>query len=310
MVTAGAACLFAACKKGDNAVVVPPATKGYASLSKAYEDVAPKSKIVTLNAAAGGSFYGNSGTRYHFPANAFQTASGTLVAGNINIEVLECLTESDMIFSKMLTMSNGKPLISAGEFNVKASQYGVAVYIRPGMSYQVSLPTNKGAATAGMSYFSGTPSTTFTGSIVNWNLSIVDSLRSIVYDGDTIRMTPDSVGFINCDKYPAADFAAVNVRIDGISGSLKQEDFNAYYVLDGLLSAASIYSGTLAFTFNTYTGAKILKMKAHYVVCAVYGGEFYGGILKDITAVDGNTYTITISKTNPAAFKILIDALK
>lgn len=298
-----------ACNKKEDPKVTTPTPGPYSSLSDAFASVAPKSKTVTLNASTGGSFFGNSGTRYTFSANSFINASGTVVSGNIDLEVLECVSESDMIFSKMLTVSNGTPLISAGEILVKASQAGASLNIRPGYAYSVNMPTNKGTATAGMEYFSGASSSSLPGSIVNWNLGIrKDSFASVIYNGDTISMFPDSVGFKNLDKYASSDFATVDIKIDGFNSTLKQDDFTSYIVLDGLLSAAPLYSSNLS--GNTIKNVKVLKLNAHYVFCGVYNGDFYGGILKDIIAVNGNTYTIMVSKMTPPAFKVLVDALK
>jgi|GEM_PF-923789 len=306
---------FSACKKNEDPKATPtptpaptPTAGPYASLAKAFEEVAPKSKTVTINAAVGGSFYGLSGTRYNFLPNSFVNSAGAVVTGNIDIEVLECTTEADMIFGKMLTVSNGTPLISAGEVNVKATQSGAALYIRPGYTYSVNMPTNKGLATAGMEYFTGESSTLVNGSIVNWNLGIrKDSLAAVVYNGDTISMFPDSVGFKNLDKYASSDFADVDIKIDGFNPSLNQEDFTSYILLDGLLSAAPMIGKSLS--GDSIKTTRILKLKSHLVFCGVYKGDFYGGILRDVTVVAGNTYTITASKMTPPAFKALINAL-
>lgn len=308
MICLGLAALISSCSKGD-ATTPPPAESAYPSLARAYDEVAPKSKIVTLNAATGGSFFGNSGTRYVFPANVFQNAAGIVVTGNVTLEVLECLKESDMIFAKMLTVSGGTPLISAGAVSIKATQAGSPVYIRSGMRYDILLPTNTGTATAGMSYFTGQSTVSVPGSNVTWTLS-KDTAARVVYNGDTIRMTPDSVGFVNCDKFPASDLITINVKLNGFAGTLKQSDFFSYYLLEGMTSAVPLYSTTKAFTDNMYENVKVLRMNAHYVVCAIIGGDFYGGMLKSISPVEGRTYTISLVKTTPTAFKKEIDALK
>lgn len=308
--TLGIAMTFAACKKDENKVTAPVVTPGpYTSLSNAFADVAPKSKKVTLNAGVGGSFYGNSGTRFVFPANAFQTMDGKSVSGSVDIEVLECTKESDMIFARMLTMSNGEVLISGGSFSLKASQAGAALKIAPYIKYSVNLPTNKGAATAGMSLFSGVASDKVPGTDVNWNLRM-DSLTYIVYDGDTIRLYPDSTGFVNVDKYSDAEKAHVNIKIEGVDGSIDSKELAAYYLLDGLMSAISYstnYGGT--YSANEFKSVNMVKLKAHIVVCTVYKGEFYAGTLSNITAADGASYTVTLSKTTPIAFKTIIDGL-
>jgi hypothetical protein len=312
--TLGVAISFAACKKTDDPKASPsptptPTPGPYTSLSKAYEELAPKFKTVTFNAAVGASFYGNSGTRYIFMPNSFVNASGALVTGNVDIEVLECINRADMIFGQMLTVSNGEALISAGEINVKATQAGSKIYIRSGMTYTANMPTNKGMATTGMEFFSGAPATDIKGSIVNWNLVAGDSLNArIVYDGDTVRLMPDSIGMSNADKYGKEGSVIVDVKLDGINTSVKKDDVILYYLFEGLLGAVPSKGGS--FSGGTYSSTSMVKLKSHIVACAVYNGDFYGGISSGVTPTAGSTYTVTVSKTTPTAFKTLINALK
>src|SRR6185437_3037252 len=119
------------CKKNDKSSPANNTPGSYTSLSSIYRQLAPKSKIVTVNADDGSSFYGNSGTRYIFPAGAFVKGDGTNVTGNIQIEVNEFLNKSDMLFSEILPVSNGLPLLSAGEIYVNATQGGQKIYLKP-----------------------------------------------------------------------------------------------------------------------------------------------------------------------------------
>lgn len=303
---------FAACKKEDPKATptpTPTPTPGtYSSLAKAFEEVAPQSKTVTINAAAGGSFYGNSGTRYIFMPASFINSSGAVVTGNIDIEVLECVNESNMIFGKMLTMSAGEMLYSGGEISVKATQGGQPLNIRPGYRYTVKMPTNNGAATAGMDVFRGVASSVNRGSGVDWMILKDSTTGGIVYDGDTIIMTPDSVGFTNCDKYAAYTKASVDVKLDGTGATIDSNNVYAYFLPEGYLAAVSLY-GT-SFVSNTMKSCSVPVLKSHLVACAVVGGDFYGGYVSGITPGSGSTYTITLSKTTPSAFKTAISSLK
>lgn len=299
---------FVSCKKETiSAPVDKPLSVTYTSLSKVFDEAAARSKSITLDASSGGSFYGYSGTRYVFYPNSFIDASGNLVTGNVDIDALECTNEGDMIFSRMLTMSNGNMLISGGEIKITATQGGNPVYIRPGYNYSVKMPTNNGLATAGMDLFRGFSSSEFTGSMVDWTLVKGDSTMAIVYDGDTIVMTPDSLGMSNIDKFTGMGTETINVKIDGVSGTLKSDDVAAYYILEGMLGAASFPSSK--FASNTYTSVDMVSAKCHLVAFAIHGGDFYAGISSSITPTSGSTYTLTLSKTTPAAFKVAINAL-
>lgn len=301
---------FVACKKSDNSSVINNPTPGpYTSLFSAFSDLAPKSKTVSINATSGGSFYGNSGTRYEFQPNSFQTLSGAVVTGNVDIQVLECTNNADMIFAKMLTISDDQLLYSAGEISVNATQGGVPVYIRPGMSYKANMPTNTGASTSGMSFYKGVPTPDLPGSIVNWKLISGDSLNArLVYNGDTIVLTPDSLGMSNCDKLALVDFVHIDLKLDGISTTLKQSDFMAYFIPSNFLATYPLKMDS--FGAGVCKSSKIIKQGSHIVLCAVYNGYFYGGILTNTSVTDGSTYTIKLSQTTPSAFKALINALK
>lgn len=306
----GVVVALASCKKNEDPKVTPtptPSPGPYSSLAKAFEEVAPKSKTVTINAAVGATFYGNSGTRYIFMPNSFINSSGTVVSGNIDIEVLECTNEADMIFGKMLPMSRGEMLYSGGEIRVRATQAGSALNIRPGYRYTVNMPTNLGAATAGMDVFRGVESTVNRGSAIDWAI-IKDSLGAIIYDGDTIVMRPDSVGFTNCDKYAAYSKVTVDVKLDGTGGTIDSNNVYSYFLPEGFLSAVSLY-GT-SFVSNTMKSCTIPMLKSHLVACTVVGGDFYGGYVSGVTPSSGSTYTITLSKTTPTAFKTVINTLK
>lgn len=304
---------LASCKKNEDPKVSPtptptPTPGTYSSLAKAFAEVAPQPKTVTINAAAGGTFYGNSGTRYIFMPNSFINSAGTVVSGNIDIEVLECTNEADMIFGKMLPMSRGEMLYSGGEIRVRATQAGSSINIRSGYRYTVKMPTNVGVATSGMDVFRGVESTVNRGSSVDWTILKDSTTGGIIYDGDTIIMTPDSVGFTNCDKYATYTKASIDVKLDGTGGTIDSNNVYSYFLPEGFLSAVSLY-GT-SFVSNTMKSCSVPMLKSHLVACAVVGGDFYGGYVSGITPSSGSTYTITLSKTTPAAFKTAISSLK
>lgn len=280
----------------------------YESFAREYESLAPQVKQVAIDAAAGASIYGNSGTRYVFPPNAFQTASGAIVTGTVNLELRECVRNTDFIFARMLTVSeDGLPLLSAGSVMVKATKDGSDVFIRPGMNFTVKMPTAKGPSADAMRYFRGITTSAIPGSIVSWAPQI-DSMFSVIYDGDTISMFPDSVGFHNLDKYATGDFVNVDVKIDGLgSTTLSTTDVLGYYLIAGTLSAAQVSSSS--FSSNTFKSVRILKNKTHIAIAVISGGDFYAGVLANVLATSGSTYTVTVSKTTPAAFKAMLAAL-
>src|SRR4051812_42251522 len=118
-----AALCIAACGKTYNPGPDPSGEPGgNYTMASAMAELMVAPRTVTIDAGTGGTFNGNSGTRYSFPPNAFKTATGVIVTGNVAIQVSEYLKKSDMLFSGMLPISGGEPLLSGGEINVAATQ--------------------------------------------------------------------------------------------------------------------------------------------------------------------------------------------
>ena len=102
-----------------------PVPGPYSSLQTALDSATRPANNFEIDALAGGSFTTNSGAIYSFPPNAFRTNAGAVVTGSVQIKTGEYFSKSDFIFSGMYPMSNGEPLVSAGEFSMFPTQNGV-----------------------------------------------------------------------------------------------------------------------------------------------------------------------------------------
>jgi hypothetical protein len=85
----------------------------------------------TGNAATGFSITGDKGTKVKFPANSFVDGSGNVVSGNVTVTLKEVLSKKDVIFSGVMTESNGQLLESGGELEIKALKDGKNLQINP-----------------------------------------------------------------------------------------------------------------------------------------------------------------------------------
>lgn len=84
---------------------------------------APKFESFTIDASAGGSITSSKGTKYTIPAGVFQTAAGASVTGNVNVDIKEIGSPSEMVFGDKPTLTrDGRMLLSYGEFFVRAAQ--------------------------------------------------------------------------------------------------------------------------------------------------------------------------------------------
>lgn len=113
-----------ACKKDK-------AAPDYARADSFMETHAIPAQTFTGNAGTGFTITGKKGTKVTFAANALVDGNGNPVTGNVTITLKEVLSKKDVIFSGIMTESNGQLLESGGELLVKAKKDGVDVFINP-----------------------------------------------------------------------------------------------------------------------------------------------------------------------------------
>jgi hypothetical protein len=112
-----------------------------------------------INASAGGHIQGEKGTVLEFAANTFSTLSDEVVAGDVEVELIEIYDRATMLLTDKPT--NGKKtdgsittLISGGEFFVNATQDGKQLKMKSG--YTIIAPTgNTGSISQDMKLFNG-----------------------------------------------------------------------------------------------------------------------------------------------------------
>src|ERR1700759_5209896 len=89
-----ATCLILSCSRSykNSSTLTTPS---YSSIDEVFAKLSVQPKVVTVDAGTANTFYGNNGTRYIFPANCFQTASGAPVTGNVQISSAEYAQKGD-----------------------------------------------------------------------------------------------------------------------------------------------------------------------------------------------------------------------
>lgn len=309
-----AACFFLfSCNKDRNndvSVVTPvqPTVDSIFSLLR----LSPK--VLTVNAAAGGSFFGNSGTRFFFYPNSFQTATGAIVTEDVQVSVTEYLKAGDMIFSKMLPVSDGEPLLSGGEFNISAAQNGQQVYLRPHYTFMANIPCS-GADVSGMQFFVGRESVDTTQMLVNWVVPKVDSQNYhliILPQGpkytvnDTLRIISDSLKMTNADRFmssPNYQRFTVTASAPGIVF-----DSNSYIMGYALYDTYLGAWPMRAFDKGVFYEGHVPDIPVHFVVFGLIDGKFYGGVTA-ATPVTGANYIVNMTVEDPVTFKAQLNGL-
>ncbi|THU33579.1 hypothetical protein FAM09_25895 [Niastella caeni] len=115
-----------ACKKDKS-------SPNYAKADDFMASHAIKQQSFTGNAGTGFTITGEKGTKVTFIANAFVDGSGNPVTGNVTVTLKEVLSKKDVLFSGVMTESNGQLLESGGEILVKAQKDGVDLRLNPAL---------------------------------------------------------------------------------------------------------------------------------------------------------------------------------
>ena len=114
----------------------------------------------TIDAASGGTITSTSGTQITFYGNSFLNGMAQDATGNITIELVELFNKSEMLRLNKPTMGilpggEQRPLVSGGEFQVKAFQNGSELSLKAGTSYTIVSEAPGGIADQNMSLFIG-----------------------------------------------------------------------------------------------------------------------------------------------------------
>jgi hypothetical protein len=85
-----------------------------------------------------------SGSRFYFPPNAFETIDGvTVINQNISICIWEFMDKKSLVFAGLTTHSDDKMLETAGSFYIEARLNNEKLQLKKSESYTVEMPTKK-----------------------------------------------------------------------------------------------------------------------------------------------------------------------
>ena len=125
------------CKKDETDII---SGGKYASLEEFYATHGAKEQVFTISGSTGGVIFGENGTKITFEPNSFVDSNGDLVTGTVTIILKEVLDLETMILSHMHTTSNGQPLITGGEFYLKAYSGSQELRMAPDKIYSAEVP--------------------------------------------------------------------------------------------------------------------------------------------------------------------------
>ncbi|WP_066221911.1 hypothetical protein [Formosa haliotis] len=104
------------------------------------------------------------GTKLIMKKSSFLDKNKNIITGNIDLEVTEYYTLSDMILANLSTQSNGTLLETGGMLNIKAYQNNEPLHLAPNTTIEILFPTT--SKKEGMQLFTGT----WDHEQINWKL--------------------------------------------------------------------------------------------------------------------------------------------
>lgn len=290
---AGALLIFAtSCKKDKPQPVIPdPANPSVNHASTFFNsNLVNGTQTFTINAGQAQTITGNKGTVIQFNANSFVTSGGTPVTGNVQIELVEIYSKTDMILMNKQTVGktwNGvSPLISGGQFSIVAKQNGQKLKLAPGMNYQIDAPAPNGT-TGQMSLFYG--------QIEDEQLEWTQVDSSFVNAGSGIYSAfPDSTGWVNLDYFMnnSGPFSEINVQIPS---GFTTGNTRVFVSIDGSSSIAGIYNVN-AGVFSSGDYYKLpIGMAVHFIVINLDNNEIHAAV---VPATITNNHLQTVNSLN------------
>lgn len=278
------------------------------TMDQVFDMLRLRSKKVYIQATETSTFFGNSGTRYTVPAYALAKPDGSLVKGQVEVEVCEYLHVGDMIFSQVLPMSNGETLLSGGEFEIIARKDGEVLHLIENTRLEVNIPQD-GTPDPEMTLFRGN----VTGNAqkhtkVTWRsvAPVLDSNKvknNIVFvkGSDTLTLFSDSLTLCNADRFmkqPHYKHFAVTVNVAGGVALPDSPNIYGYAFYD---NKKAIWPMT-HFSNGAFHENHVPDIPVHFVVFTIINGDFYAGMYA-VTPDDSKVYPLTLTKVDPADFK-------
>jgi hypothetical protein len=200
----------------------------------------------TVNTNSMGSITGAQGTIINIFPNAFVTAQGAPVTGVVTINLREIYSKGEMIRSGVLTVSNGKLLVSGGELFINATQNNQTLKLANNQSILVSMQKKINNPNDMQEFYTRAAIDT-----TNWG----DPQDTIVVIPDSSSVNGsyyfalDSLGWINCDYFYANTNPLTTVNVTIADTSFNSSNTMVFISFNGLNSAMGCYQTNVVSTF-------------------------------------------------------------
>lgn len=307
LILGGTLVLFTQCN--DKEPLTPQSSMYSTTHSSGSEFLASKAPAIqrfTKDASSSIAINSSNGYNYNFaPGSLF--INGSLVVGNVDIEIVEVVNKSEMIFSGVTTLAGDRLLASGGMFDISISQGGQPVTLNG--SYSMSVPYE--SRDFAMQIFEGeevTNSDQSTG--VNWvtaDSSWVSRDSSNNLDSGRYYLNLNFLSWCNLDKfYNATDGGQVRLKLPSECTSSN----TTVYMIFEENSVVNLFADATLEEFNSGSYILPLGWDIKLLAVCVDDNKELKYALVDSEITDPHLETVTtMTKITEADLEALIKAL-
>lgn len=290
----------------------------YSSAADFFDKNGVPLQTYTIDAAVGGTFTSPQGTAVTIPANAFVTSGGAPITGNVSIEFKDIYRKSDMLLSNMPTQTANGPLVSAGEFFIKAIADGNALGLATGKRIDIEQPAMGLPIDTAMAPFIFDKDSLVWKPVMAPNFTVNPGAPGM----DVDQVTPTATSYIYnlyqfnnpatsgtwCNSDNAGYFSAYPQTSLTMHPADNTADYNTnvFLVFPGINSMVHVYQDWSTVDFP-YLYAP-LGLQCTVVTLVVKNDKIYSSF-DPITIGTNQTVNFTVTETTTEAFKTALDAL-
>ena len=306
--------IITSCKKKEESIsTVTPTNTGnsYSSLQDFYNQNGVQMQFYTVDASAGGMFVTPKGTTVTIPANAFTTQLGGPVSGIVTIEFKDIYGKNDMLLSNVTSIgTDGKPMVSAGEFFIKATSSGSDLLMSSGQMITVEQPNPSGVVDTAMTAFIGVADSA--AGVAWWPawfpiLTGAVSSTASEYIFTMYNYSASTNGGTWCNSDNSSYFSAYAQTSLELAPTIDPDEYSVdvFVSFTGINSMVHVYRSS-ATNFD-YAYAPV-GLPATVIAIGVKNGKLYSSFTP-VTITGGLTTNFSLTETTDAAFKAQLNAL-
>jgi hypothetical protein len=293
------------------------------AIEKFFQQNQKPSQVFIVNAQLECRLTGAGGTIVKIAPNSFVDENGEVVKGEVQVEMKEMYTKSDMILSNAHTVCYNAPLKSGGEIFLGASRNGEPLILANDKPISVEVPATSAET---MQLFNGKPD----GNTIDWDLAspveIIPVINSNSSTGFSYNFISPNMNWLNCDRFVSSrnpsdisyytPTTKVNVRLLNIYDSTntavfivydKQNTvtkFDGFYKYDGSTKLLPDQNGFNTEFYSVQEGSDVT-----IVAIAVIDGRYYSSMEQTRIQKD-HVSDLMMSPTNLDRLKLDLENLQ